>query len=124
MYFYTDNDTKLQQLVGNSSYAVTFAKGQLPPVKGFWSVTMYDPEHYFAPNSLKRYALGTKNKSLKTDADGGLTIYLGNKSPGKDKESNWLPAPAGSFSIWLRTYWPDQAILDGTWKPPVVSRLE
>jgi hypothetical protein len=124
MYFYTDSDTKLRQFVGTSSYAVTFANGQLPPVKGFWSLTMYDPQHYFAPNSLKRYALGTKNNNtLKTNADGSLTIYLGNKSPGKDKESNWLPAPAGKFSVWLRTYWPDQAILDGTWKPPPVTRL-
>jgi hypothetical protein len=123
MYFYTDNDAKLQQLEGKSSYVVTFAKGQLPPVKGFWSLTMYDPAHYFYPNALKRYALGTKNKTLKTNADGGLTIYLGNKSPGTDKESNWLPAPQGKFSIWLRTYWPDQAILDGTWKPPVISRV-
>ena len=122
MYFYTDNDSKLQQLEGKSSYAVTFPKGQLPPVKGFWSLTMYNPEHYFYPNALKRYALGTKNKSLKYNADGGLTIYLGNKSPGKDKESNWLPAPEGEFSIWLRAYWPDQAILDGTWKPPKVTR--
>jgi len=124
MYFYTDNDTKLQQLAGTSSYAVTFAKGQLPPVKGFWSLTMYDPEHYFAPNALKRYALGTKNKTLKTNADGSLTIYLGNKSPGNDKESNWLPAPAGNFSLWLRAYWPDQAILDGTWKPPVIEQVK
>jgi hypothetical protein len=124
MYFYTDNDTQLQQLVGTSSYALTFQKGQLPPVKGFWSVTMYDPEHYFYQNALKRYALGTKNKTLKYNADGSLTIYLGNKSPGKDKESNWLPAPAGNFSIWLRTYWPDQAILDGTWKPPVIKMVK
>jgi hypothetical protein len=123
MYFYTDNDTKLQQLVGSSSYSVTFAKGQLPPVKGFWSVTMYDPEHYFYQNALKRFALGTKNKSLKYNDDGSLTIYLGNKSPGKDKETNWLPAPAGNFSIWLRAYWPDQSILDGSWKPPVIARL-
>ena len=82
------------------------------------------PAHYFYPNALKRYALGTKNKTLQTNADGGLTIYLGKKSPGKDKESNWLPAPAGNFSIWLRTYWPDQAILDGTWKPPLVSMVK
>jgi hypothetical protein len=123
MYFYTDNDSQLQQLVGKSSYAVTFPKGQLPPVKGFWSLTMYNPEHVFYPNALKRFALGTKNKTLKYNADGGLTIYLGNKSPGKDKESNWLPAPAGNFSIWLRAYWPDQVILDGGWKPPIVSRV-
>ncbi|WP_186408324.1 DUF1214 domain-containing protein [Candidatus Accumulibacter aalborgensis] len=49
---------------------------------------------------------------------------LGNKSPGRDKESNWLPAPTGNFSIWLRTYWPGQAILDGTWKPPVVRMVK
>jgi hypothetical protein len=68
-------------------------------------------------------AFGTKNKSLKYNPDGSLTIYLGNTSPGKDKESNWLPAPAGNVSIWLRAYWPDQAILDGNWKPPIVSRV-
>ena len=124
MYFYTDNDSQLKQLVGESSYAVTFPKGQLPPVKGFWSLTMYNPEHYFYENPLKRYALGTRNKSLKYGADGSLTIYLGNKSPGEDKESNWIPAPNGNFSIWLRAYWPDQTILDGTWKPPIVSRVE
>jgi len=66
-------------------------------------------------------ALGTKNKTLKYNADGSLTIYLGNKSPGQDKEANWLPAPAGNFSVWLRAYWPDKAILDGTWKPPVIA---
>jgi hypothetical protein len=114
-------DSQLGQLVGESSYEVTFQKGELPPVKGFWSLTMYDPEHFFAPNALKRYALGTKNKSLKHNDDGSLTIYLGNKSPGKEKESNWLPAPAGNFSVWIRAYWPDQAILDGTWKPPVIK---
>jgi len=122
MYFYTDNDSELHQLVGKASYAVTFPKGQLPPVKGFWSLTMYNPEHVFYPNTLKRFALGTENKSLKYDPDGSLTIYLGAESPGEEKESNWLPAPAGNFSLWLRAYWPDQAILDGTWTPPKVSR--
>jgi hypothetical protein len=82
---------------------------------------MHDPEHFFAPNALKRYALGTKNKSLKYNDDGGLTNYLGNKSSGKDKESNWLPAPTGNFSIRIRSYWRDKAILDRTWKPPVVK---
>jgi hypothetical protein len=124
MYFYTDNDTALQQLEGKLSYTVTFEKGQLPPVKGFWSLTMYDPEHYFAPNPLHRFALGTKNKTLKYNDGGGLTIYLGNKSPGQDKESNWLPAPTGKFSIWLRAYWPDQTILDGTWKPPIIEQVK
>ena len=71
-------------------------------------MTLYNPEHFFYPNEQKRYALGTKNKSLKRNDDGSLTIYVGNKSPGSDKESNWLPAPAGKFSIWIRAYWPGQ----------------
>jgi len=121
VYLYTSNDSKLQPLVGKSTYEVTFPKGQLPPAKGFWSLTVYNPEHLFYPNALKRYALGTKNKTLKYSDDGSLTLYVGNKSPGKDKEANWLPAPAGNFSIWIRSYWPEQAMLDGTWKPPVVS---
>jgi hypothetical protein len=83
---------------------------------------MYDPEHLFYPNPINRYALGTKNKTLKFHPDGSLTIYLGNESPGRDKESNWLPAPSGDFSIRLRAYWPDRAVLDGTWKPPIITR--
>ena len=123
MYFYTDDDSQLKQLDGQSSYLVTFAKSQLPPVKGFWSLTLYNPQHFFYPNALKRYALGTKNKSLKNNSNGSLTIYVGNTSPGIDKESNWLPAPPGEFSLWIRAYWPDQAILDGTWQPPKVARV-
>ena len=123
-YYFTDNDTELKQLNGNSLYAVIFPKGQLPPVKGFWSLTVYDPQHFFYANDLKRYSLGTKNKSLKYDPDDGLTLYLGNKSPGKDKEANWIPAPAGEFSLWLRAYWPEQAILDGSWKTPAIRKMQ
>jgi hypothetical protein len=123
-YFYTDTDSERKQLDGNSSYVVTFAKGQVPPVKGFWSLTLYNEYHFFAPNALKRFSLGTKNKSLKYDSDGSLTIYLGAKSPGEEKESNWLPAPKGTFSLWIRAYWAENAILDGTWQPPVVKKAQ
>ena len=122
MYYYTSNDSQMQPMVGESSYTVTFPKGQLPPTKGFWSLTVYNPEHFFYPNALERFALGTKNKTLKYGDDGSLTLYVGNKSPGKEKESNWLPAPKGGFSIWIRSYWPDQPMLDGTWKPPVIKK--
>ena len=74
----------------------------MPPVKGFWSLTLYNDVHLFNPNPLKRYSLGTKNKNLKYNADGSLTLYAGAKSPGKDKESNWLPAPDGTFSLYIR----------------------
>ena len=80
--------------------------------------------HFFNPNPLGRYSLGTKNKTLKYNTDGSLTLYAGATSPGKDKESNWLPAPSGTFSLYLRCYWSEMPVLDGTWKPPVVTRVE
>jgi hypothetical protein len=123
-YIYTDDDSQGNQLNGQNSYAITFAKGQLPPVKGFWSLTLYDAEHFFNKNPLQRYSLGTKNKSLKYNADGSLTLYASAKSPGADKESNWLPAPNGTFSLYLRAYWPENAILDGTWQPPPIANVE
>ena len=121
---FTDDDSQGKQLHGHNTYAVTFPKGQLPPVKGFWSLTLYNAERFFHPNPLKRYSLGTKDKTLKNNADGSLTLYVGAKSPGKDKESNWLPAPVGPFSLYMRAYWPDQAILDGTWKPPAIEQVQ
>ena len=122
-YIYTDDDSQGRQLNGQNSYAITFAKGEVPPVKGFWSVTLYNALHFFNPNSLNRYSLGTKNKTLTYNADGSLTLYASAKSPGKDKESNWLPAPNGPFSLYIRAYWADKAILDGQWKPPAVVRV-
>jgi hypothetical protein len=123
-YIYRDDDSQGQQLDGHNLYTVTFPKGQLPPVKGFWSLTLYNDEHLFNPNPLKRQSLGTKNKDLKYNADGSLTLYAGATSPGKDKESNWLPAPAGTFSLYIRCYWAEQAILDGTWTPPNVEKAK
>jgi hypothetical protein len=122
-YIYTDNDSQGKPLDGNNTYEITFAKGGVPPVKGFWSVTLYNAEHFFNPNPLDRYSLGTKNKNLNYNPDGSLTLYAGAQSPGKDKENNWLPAPNGTFSLYLRAYWPDEAILDGTWKPPVIVQV-
>jgi hypothetical protein len=86
-------------------------------------MTLYNDVHFFNPNPLKRYSLGTKNKNLKYNADGSLTLYASANSPGKDKESNWLPAPEGTFSLYIRAYWPDKAIVDGSWKPPVIERV-
>jgi hypothetical protein len=120
-YIYTDDDSGGKQLDGENAYAITFAKGQIPPVQGFWSLTLYNELHFFNPNPLERYSLGTKNKTLKFNSDGSLTLYAGAKSPGKDKESNWLPAPNGNFSLYMRAYWADKAILDGTWLPPKVE---
>lgn len=122
-YIYTDTDSSGATLDGGKSYEVTFASGQEPPVSGFWSLTLYNEHHFFHPNDLKRYSLGTKNKKLKRNADGSLTLHVSAKSPGADKENNWLPAPAGHFSLYIRAYWGQQGILDGSWKPPVVKAI-
>jgi hypothetical protein len=122
-YIYTDNDSAGAPLDGNQNYEVTFAAGQEPPVHGFWSMTLYNEHHFFHPNELKRYSLGTKNKNLKRNKDGSLTLFIGAKSPGKGKESNWLPAPNGRFSLYIRAYWGKEPILDGSWKPPVVKKI-
>jgi hypothetical protein len=114
-------DSHGESFEGNNPYTVTFANGQLPPVKGFWSLTLYDNEKFFFPNPLNRFSLGTKNKTLKYAADGSLTLYLGATSPGPENEPNWIPAPAGHFSLALRLYWPEPSVLDGTWVPPNVE---
>jgi hypothetical protein len=97
---------------------------KVPPVNGFWSLTLYDSLHMFHPNALHRYSLGTKNRTLRYNADGSLTLYADAKSPGKDKESNWLPAPNGTFSLYIRAYWADKAILDRTWQPPAIAQMK
>ena len=121
-YFYTDNDSKGGKLNGKNNYKVTFAKGETPPVNGFWSLTLYNEEHFFHPNSLKRYSLGTKNKTLKENADGSLTIYISATSRGTDKQNNWLPAPDGDFSLYIRAYWGKEGIINGTWVPPMIEQ--
>src|SRR5262245_3890719 len=120
-YFYQDLDAAGERLDGAKKYTMTFPKGQLPPVKGFWSLTLYNEPHFFHPNDLKRYSLGTKNKTLKPNEDGSLTLYVQADPPEEGKRSNWLPAPKGEFSLYVRCYWPDAAIAEGKWTPPAVQ---
>ena len=121
-YFYTDVDSEGDQLQGSNTYAVTFPEGQTPPLKGFWSLTLYDDKHLFHPNSLNRYSLGTKNTTLRRNDDGSLTVYAGKVDPGGDRTANWLPAPDGTFSLYIRAYWGEELILDGSWQPPKVEK--
>jgi hypothetical protein len=123
-YFYQDLDKDGARLNGAHQYTVTFPQGSVPPVKGFWSLTMYNEHHFFEPNKLIRYSLGTKNKDLQTGTDGSLTIYVSTTPPSQDKMTNWLPAPKGDFSLYIRTYWPEDAILSGTWTPPAVVKAK
>ncbi len=119
-YFYQDLDESGKRLNGANSYTVTFPKGAVP-VKGFWSLTLYNEYHFFEPNSLNRYSIGTKSQGLKYNADGSLTLYVQPQSPGKANESNWLPSRKNAdFSLYIRAYWPGKEVLDGSWTPPAV----
>jgi hypothetical protein len=107
-------------LHGANRYALRFAPGELPPVHAFWSLTMYElPASLLVANPINRYLLNSPMlPSMKRDADGGITLYIQNESPGKDKEANWLPAPKGPFLMFMRLYWPKDEALKGKWLPP------
>lgn len=113
-------DSQGNGLSGANRYTLRFAAGELPPVHAFWSLTMYKlPESLLVANSINRYLINSPMlPQMKKDADGGLTIYIQNASPGADLESNWLPAPTGPFAMYMRLYWPEQAALDGSWTAP------
>jgi hypothetical protein len=125
VYPTSKEDTDGKPYSGSNRYVMHFDKGQLPPVNGFWSLTMYDAEFFFVSNPLNRYTLSARNK-LKTNADGSVDLLLQHENPGKEKESNWLPAPSGGFIPMLRLYWPKEtppSILDGTWTIPPAKEL-
>ena len=120
-YLYQYKDETGARLDGKNTYTLTFPPGQTPPVTGFWSLTMYDQKHFFAPNEIKRYSTGTKNKALRFNSDGSLTIYIQNKRPAAEKASNWLPAPEGEFVMTIRAYGPKEELIKGDWSPPPVK---
>ena len=115
----TDADGK--PFSSDNRYILHFNKDELPPVRAFWSLTMYNERQNFAANPIDRYAIGDRDK-LAFNPDGSLDLYIQRESPGQDKESNWLPAPAsGPFTMNLRLYWPKAEVLDGSWAPPGVK---
>jgi hypothetical protein len=119
-------DSEGQKLDGANKYTVRFAPGQLPPANAFWSLTMYGlPESLLVANPINRYLVNSPMlPQFVKDSDGGLTLYIQNESPGKDKEANWLPAPKGPFTIYMRIYWPKEEALNGTWKQPPMTKVQ
>lgn len=108
----------------DNRYVIHFSKDQLPPVRAFWSLAMYDQRQLFSANPLHRYSIGDRD-ALKLNDDGSLDLYIQRESPGAAKESNWLPAPAqGAFSMTLRLYWPKPQVLDGSWAPPAIQEVK
>ena len=123
-YFYQDLDASGGRLTSANRYTVTFARGATPPVNGFWSLSIYNEHHFFVANSINRFSIGTKNKDLKFGADGSLAIYVQAEAPTDPvQRANWLPAPKGDFSLYVRAYWPKPEIAGGAWTPPAVQRV-
>jgi hypothetical protein len=118
-------DADGKPLNGANRYTLRFEPGKFPPVKAFWSLTMYNlPQSLLVANPIDRYLINSPMLPQMTkDADGGLTLYIQNESPGKDKESNWLPAPTGAFAMYMRLYWPEQAAMDDSWQQPKLTTL-
>jgi hypothetical protein len=123
IYPRTTMDNQGKPLSGDHAYVIHLDKDSMPPVTGFWSLTMYNTKDFFVDNPLNRYNLSS-HANLKTNADGSIDLYIQHKNPGKDKEANWLPAPKGNFNLLFRFYWPEQALLDGTWKIPPVMKVK
>ena len=118
----TDADGK--PFSSENRYVLHFNKERVPPVRAFWSLTMYNERQNLAANPIDRYAIGDRDK-LAFNPDGSLDIYIQRESPGQDKESNWLPAPAsGPFTMNLRLYWPKAEVLDGSWVTPGVKLVQ
>jgi hypothetical protein len=110
---------------GANRYVLRFPPDQLPPAQGFWSLTMYNDRYFFVANPINRYSISAR-ENLKRNADGSVDLLIQRESPGADKESNWLPAPAGKFVLMMRLYWPsetDPSILDGSWTIPGARKV-
>jgi hypothetical protein len=122
IYPVTEVDSRGRPLTGAHSYRLRFKRGQLPPVNAFWSLTMYGPDRFLVENPIARYAVGNRTPGLKRNADGSLDVWLQHDAPA-GRESNWLPAPAGRFSLALRLYEPKRLVLRERWPLPTVSRL-
>jgi hypothetical protein len=119
-YLTCEVDAKGQALDGSRKYTLHFSKAQIPPVRAFWSLTMYGDDGYFVKNSINRFAIGDRDP-LQFNADGSLDLYIQHDAPGGDRDKNWLPAPAARFNMIIRMYWPGQDVLDGRWTPPAVT---
>lgn len=123
VYPTSDVDGSGKPYDGANKYVMHFEKGQAPPARGFWSLTMYDANYFFVENPINRSSVSPRN-DLKFNDDGSLDLYIQKDSPGKDRESNWLPAPSGKFILMMRLYWPTEnspSILNGSWHPPAVT---
>ena len=116
----TDGDGAL--LNGANRYRLVFAPGKEPPVRAFWSLTLYDLDGFLVANPFKRYAVGVSHPPLVRRRDGSIVVLIQRSRP-TARRVNWLPAPEAGFRLSLRQYWPKRSILSGRWRPPALERL-
>ena len=114
-------DADGKPLDGANKYTIHFEKGATPPVRAFWSLTLYDSDGFQVGNVLNRFAVSSWMPFV-YNADGSLDLYFQADSPGKDKEANWLPAPKGPFNLTMRLYSPASDALTGKWDPPPIKK--
>jgi hypothetical protein len=123
IYPFNLGDEAGRPLDGANKYMIHFDKEALPPVRAFWSITLYDQDGFQVENVLSRFAVSSW-MPFKYNADGSLDLYFQNESPGKDKEANWLPAPKGPFNLTMRLYSPKSEVLTGKWNPAPVTKVQ
>jgi hypothetical protein len=123
LYFQSNATATGVPYSGANNYVLHFANNSTPPVFALWSLTMYDSQQYPVPNPINRHTIAPHLGNLTYNPDGSLDIYIQHASPGPDKESNWLPAPSGAFILTMRTYWPQESLLNGSWVPQAVQTV-
>lgn len=122
VYWWTNSDAAGAVLRGRHDYVLRFPAGGLPPNDAFWSLTMGDNRNRFVPNPLRRYSVGDRS-GLVPNPDGSIDVYIQARPPA-GHERNWLPAPSGTFLLWLRVYQPGPAILNASYVVPPVARVQ
>jgi hypothetical protein len=115
-------DSRGQLLDGANDYRLLFKRGQTPPNRAFWSLTMYDSSGFLVPNSAHRYAIGDSHPPLRREPNGNIVVLIQRSRP-TQRDVNWLPAPSGNFRLNMRIYWPTRRVLNGGWQPPPVQRV-
>ncbi len=124
IYPNTTVDADGNKLDGASKYVLHLDKDQIPPVSVFWNLNLFGDDMFFVENDMKRYSIGSTTPGLKYNKDGSVDLYIQNENPGKDKQSNWLPAPKGSFNLTMRLYGAESPILNGSYHLPGVKKVK
>lgn len=128
LYMRGEGEDRRNLYDGTKAWRIHFAADRPLPVNSFWSLSLYEAtdegQFFFADNPLNRYAIGDRTPGLARNADGSLDIWIGHVNPGPDRETNWLPAPAGPFALFMRAYLPKPELLDGGYRLPPVARAD